>query len=448
MNHLSGRVFLTRFVAALLALPIVGQDPAAEEEGKPWREILAAKPGAWAAPDAEVVWRTDLHAALREAAATDRPLFVTLRCLPCKQCASFDQDVLEGGPELTPLLRRFVTVRLTDAMQIDLARLPVEGFQDFDMSWWGWFLSPESQVYGVFGGRDEVSDTTRISSAALAATMRRVLDHHHTPGRREWNVDGPAVADDVAPTSPSQLPGYESWRRQSLEAPKQSCLHCHQVAEILRQPAIDADEFDMAALAPWPLPENVGLKVDRDDGLLVTEVREGSPAARIGVAVGDRLVVADGRRLFGQADLRAALHRHEEPDPRIGLGWRRGDEFLTGSLAPTGEWRKTVLDWRMSVSQGNLGVGPGFFPLRARGGGGDGMAIRPFFGRDVHRSASHAAGLRQHHTIVAVDGERRRMNGRTFLTWFRLRYGPGDTVVFTVREGNAERDVRVVLRKP
>ena len=51
-----------------------------------------------------------------------------MRCLPCKQGDEFEKDVLQGGPDLYPLLRQFATVRLTDAHAIDLRRFPVEGF--------------------------------------------------------------------------------------------------------------------------------------------------------------------------------------------------------------------------------------------------------------------------------------------------------------------------------
>ena len=72
-------------------------------EGPPWDEILGTSRGSRPAPQAEVAWRSDLRGALEEARASGRPLFVTLRCLPCKQCADFDKDVLEGGPRLDPL---------------------------------------------------------------------------------------------------------------------------------------------------------------------------------------------------------------------------------------------------------------------------------------------------------------------------------------------------------
>ena len=446
MKHLPLRWFERPLAAVRLAIAFSAlASQTLAQDAIDWSVILAATPAELPEPQDEVEWRSDFPAALREADKTGRPLFVTLRCLPCKQCASFDQDVLEGGDELTPLLRQFITVRITDAMQIDLARLPVAGFQDLDMSWWGWCLSPDARVYSVFGGRDEESDSTRISSAALVNTLRRVLDHHYAPRRMEWNIDGEATPAVTAPRPPSELTGYESWRRQSIEAPKQSCLHCHQVAEIMRQPAIDAGSFDKKKLTPWPLPENVGLHLDRDDGLLVTKVRSDSPASEAGIEIGDRLAVAAGRRLFGQADLRGVLHRHDGIDPRIEIGWLRGDTYKSATLEPKGNWRTTVLDWRMSISQGNIGAAPGFFPLAA-GKSPNAMAIKPFFGRDAHASATYAAGLRGHHVIVAVDGVRDPMTSRSFLTWFRMRYEPGDDVVFTVRDGGKERDLSVELK--
>ena len=82
----------------------------------PWKEILGPPQGK--VPKSAittVTWRTDLAGAMAEARQKNRPLFVTFRCLPCKQCADFDKEVLEGGPGLDPLLTQFITVRLTDA---------------------------------------------------------------------------------------------------------------------------------------------------------------------------------------------------------------------------------------------------------------------------------------------------------------------------------------------
>jgi len=422
--------------------------PACFAQAKPWPEVLGKPQGKWPAPLTEVTWRADLDDAFAEARESNRPLFITLRCLPCKQCSSFDKDVLEGGAELAPLLRQFVTVRLTDAMAIDLTRLPVQGFQDLDLSWWGYVLSPDAQVYSIFGGRDEVSDATRISKQSLANSLRRTLDHHYDPRRKQWNVDGAPVAKDAKSKAPDQLPGYDPWHNATPYAQKQTCLHCHQIADVLRQPALANGTFDKQRDTNiWPLPENVGLSVDRDDGLLVTDVLKDSAAARIGVKVGDRLATANHRRLFGQADLRGVLHRNANPSGTIHLRWLRNDKIMAGDLQLQDGWRRTVLDWRMSISQGLIGTGPGFFPLQARNRPKDKMAIAPFFGRNAKNSPAHKAGMRGNHVIVAVDGERQPLVGRGFLVWFRLHYNPGDTVVFTVLAGKKERDIKVVLPK-
>ena len=53
-----------------------------------WTEILGSPEGTIPAdPGGKVAWRADFDAALAEAKATNRPVLVTWRCLPCKHCA-------------------------------------------------------------------------------------------------------------------------------------------------------------------------------------------------------------------------------------------------------------------------------------------------------------------------------------------------------------------------
>jgi hypothetical protein len=404
-----------------------------------WIEILGPSQGKLPGVSAKVIWRTDLKAALREARQHDRPVLLTLRCLPCKQCAGFDQDVLEGGDEITPLLQQFVTVRITSASDLDLEMLPVEGFQDLDLSWWGYFLSPDARVYGVFGGRDHVSDETRISVDALANTLRRVLAHHYDPRRTNWDIDGPASRLDAQPLKPADLPGYRNWLQGAHEeVRKQTCIHCHQVADILRQPAIDAKTFDKRRdTQVWPLPENVGITLDRDHGLLVRKVDADTPAARAGIRAGDVLGMAGGRKLFGQTDFRAVLHRTPGGPAMVPVAWLRDGNVLTGEIALADAWRTTSADWRMSISQGNIGADPTFFPLaasrneRTRAGvGPDGMAVTPFWGNQP--IIASRAGLAKNHIITAVNGKSPNLSGRAFLVWFRLNFEPGNRITLDV----------------
>lgn len=421
-----------------------------DETAPDWSAILTDRtelelPG----PRPRVEWLPTLEEGLALAKEENRPLFVTLRCLPCKQCADFDKDVLEGGPSLDPLLKQFVTVRITDAALIDFRLLPVEGFQDLDLSWWGYFLSPEGRVYGIFGGRDEVSDSTRISVPALQRTLRRVLAHHYHPERPNWDVDGPAPALAGEPVTVREQTGWKAWR--SLKPPHNDCIHCHEIAEVLREPTIRAGTFDKHEdLDMWPLPENVGLSVDRDHGLRVTRVEPGSAAERAGLKVGDVLGASGGRRLFGQADFRGVLHRGPRGAGEIEVHWLRNGEVRSGTLELETGWRETVLDWRMSVSQGNIGASPGFFPLRAerrrkqRGVEAGRLAIEPY---SPHGPAKEA-GLRGSDLVIAVNGKSPDLYGRAFLVWFRQELDAGDTIRLTVVDPNGEeRQVEYVAKR-
>ena len=408
-----------------------------------WSQVLDPSRAAIPFPKDQVVWRKEINSALKEAKESNRPLFVTMRCLPCKQCSAFDKEVLEGGPQLNPLLARFVTVRLTNAADIDLRMFPVEGFQDLDMSWWGWFLSPEGRTYGVFGGRDHVSDATRISKEALMATLLRVLQHHYDPRRESWNIDGPVPESSGESKTPKQLAGYSSWHKKLHPNEKKagSCIHCHQVNDILRMPAVEAKTFDkFRDVEVWPLPENVGITVGRDDGLLVKAVAPDSPAARAGIKPGDRLGAAGGRKLFSQKDFRGVLHRGPRDAGEIEVVWLRDGKVMEDKLSVQPGWRKTVLDWRMSISQGVIGVYPGFFPLSVSaskrqklGIATNAMAIEPYMGSSTN-SAAYKGGVRGNHVVTAVDGISTNITSRAFLVWFNQRHDAGDRVKLTVRD--------------
>jgi S1-C subfamily serine protease len=203
----------------------------------------------------------------------------------------------------------------------------------------------------------------------------------------------------------------------------------------------------------WPLPENVGLVLDRDHGLRVTEVVAGSAADRAGLKVGDVLGAAGGRRCFSQADFRGVLHRGPRGAGELEVWWTRAGQPMSGKLAVTEGWRKTVLDWRMSVSQGIVGGEPGFFPLGVRPDRraklnlpADRMAVEPYMGTNTN-SPAYAAGVRGSHVVTAVNGESPNVAGRAFLVWFKEKFEPGDRVTVTVVDG-AGRSREVAYQLP
>jgi hypothetical protein len=407
-----------------------------------------------------VRWEEDLRKALKEAKEQNRPVFVTMRCLPCRSCSDFDKDVLEGGEDLDPLLLQFLTVRLTSAKDVDLNLLPMAQFQDLDTSWWGWFLSPEGRVYGVFGGRDAAGDAHRTTKKALIETLKRVLDHHYDPRRPGWDIDGPAPDLSHNATTPTDLPGYTNWvntgdRKEHVQS--QGCIHCHQVQEIMHRGAMDLGKFDKHKdLDIWPLPENTGLTIDKDVGVLIKSVKDGSAAAIAGLKTGDVLGAAAGRRLFSQADFRAALQRLPMTGAAsIDLVYLRSGEIQRATMQLPEGWRKGVNSWRISFTEGMFGAFPGFWAndgtsRRERLGlAKDTMAVAPFLPNDEkfrQSSAVYKAGLRGSDTIVAVNGESPNLVGRPWIHWFRMKFEPGDEVRLTVMDQKGQK--RDVVYRP
>ncbi len=399
-------------------------------------------------PGGAVVWRTDFGEALEEAGETGRPLLVTWRCLPCEQCAEFDKNVLEGSGALDPLLRRFVTVRMTDAAELDERYFPYRTHQDLDLSWWAFFLSPEGGYYGVFGGKDHVSDSSRISEAAFVESLKRVLEHHYDPRRENWGIGQPGGEASGEPRKPKDTRGYALLQAKRPGLGKAhpehgSCLHCHQVGDMVNLEALDAGRFQVEQLrGAWPLPENVGMLLDRDDGLLVIEVEEDSAAAAAGLQEGDRLGMANGVRLFGQADFRGVLHRAGPGADVIHLGWLRDGAAQFGALEVGDGWRETENWWRKTVYDGVVGPTMGFFPLPGpRFEQGEGLSVTPWMGRPPSQRPIYQSGLRPDMEIVAIGGMGEHMPIRKLITWFRMNHKVGDEVVYTVRDGTEYRFV-------
>lgn len=420
-----------------------------------WREILTSRQ--WkvpADPDplGEVVWRDDLSAAMKEAKQTGKPLLVTWRCLPCEQCAEFDQEILEGSLTLNPLLRRFVTVRLTDASLLDQRFFPYKTHQDLDLSWWAYFLSPQGDLYGVFGGKDHVSENTRISEEAFINNLVRILKHHYNPDRPSWKIDLPVGHSAQVATGPKDSKGYTllKAKRPGLGKPHKefgSCIHCHQVGDMMNIEAMQSDTFDVGTITDkWPLPENVGLLLERDHGLVVKQVAAGSPGDRAGLMPGDELLMAEGTKLFGQADFRGVLHRAAHGADQLEIAWRRGQDIQFATVVLEPGWRKTESYWRKTVYDGVYGPTMGFFPLRGPKAGKDqGLSIKPWMGPKPAERPVYSTGLRPSMEIIAINGMGRDLDARRLITWFRLNHKPGDEVTYTVRGG---KEFRFVLPAP
>jgi serine protease Do len=243
-----------------------------------------------------------------------------------------DEQVVRQDAELQKLEQQFVCVRLVQMKGVDL-RL----FQfDYDQSWAAFFLNADGTIYGRYGTRagDKQHATTHISVPSFKKALERALELHKGYPTNKAQLAaklGPEPRYSVA----EQIPGLED-RARGPTTPK-NCIHCHMIGEHLRALKYSEKRLSPADIWIYPLPENLGLKMEVDDGLLVEKVLPDSPALRAGVEVGDELVAMNRQPLVSQADIQWVLHQ-APVETKIAVTLSRNGQILQKTIALTGNW--------------------------------------------------------------------------------------------------------------
>jgi predicted metalloprotease with PDZ domain len=325
---------------------------------------------------------------------------------------------------------------------VDLARFEFDG----DTTWHAFFLDAQARVYSRYGGRDETSADARQSKESLLQTMREVLEAHARQGR-----EGPAAValfQPVAETAgtPEDIP--------LLAANHSGCVHCHHVQEYRLLQACHDNAFERSLLFGYPLPENLGLSLDRSHGHKIKSVAVGSAADRAGFRPGDDIVRFRDVPIRSEQDLRWVLHRTPEratvevrvqrmTDAARGQTTAAEDgAFPTSETRLTlhlaGDWRQTELGWRKSlrsvpVPWGFLGYPLGREERDAQGLSSETLAIRIASVRGEGLAKNLA--LQKSDLIVALDGRTTARSLEEFKSDLLRRYAPGDRVRLTVARG-------------
>jgi serine protease Do len=303
---------------------------------------------------------------------------------------------------------------------------------DYDLTWMAFFLAPDGRVLGRYGGRSPQSAEDRLSLAGLRTAMERALA---------------ACKRNPLPTAPA--PAGTVRRADDFPAAKrspQSCIHCHQVYDFRREYLQAQGRWSLDEVWVYPLPENVGLGLDRHRSHRVASVAPGSPAARTGLHPSDELVLVNRVPVLSFADVQYGLHRAPARG-RIPIVWQRDGRTHQGELELAEGWRKTDVSWRWSLR--GLDPTPWVRGLdltaeekRALGLGPKRLALRqgPFVPGPVA-----AAGIRQNDVIVGLDGQPLEMTARQFQAYVRLHHKVGDRIVFNVLRDGRPVDVPFTL---
>lgn len=339
--------------------------------------------------------------------------------------------------------RDFVCVRLGQMNHVDLARFEF----DYDTTWTSFFLDADLNIYSRYGGRDDRVADARMSRESLLRTMAEVLKSHRAIQETPVQQRPAAIRLEThpvfsAPSKPEDIP--------LLRDNHEGCVHCHQIQEYRHLQAYQDGKFSRKLLFGYPLPENLGIHVARDQGNQVANVDSDSLASRAGIIPGDVIHKINKIPIRSEYDIRWALHHVEDGQPismtvirnASGTG-NPGQEHrqLELKLIPSGVWRQSSLGWRKSLRSVPLPLGFLGYTL-----GGEGLKQAGFpEGKSVLKVISirppglaKNLGLEKGDFIIQVGDQTEFRTLDHFKSKLLELYGPGDRVKLKVlREGQA-----------
>lgn len=345
---------------------------------------------------------------------------------------------------------RFVRIRMVKANAIDLTQFQF----DFDLTFAAFLMNADGTIYGRFGSRSSRPEAMRdMSLESFAAALTGAIELHAAyPANRA----ALAAKRDLTPrfTSPEGYPSLKGKFKPRLDyggEVMKSCLHCHQIgdAERLVYRSVNKPVPD-PVLYPWPIPDTVGLRLDRTRAATVQEVAPNSAAARAGFRVGDEIVSLAGQPLISIADVQWVLHK--APDSaRLDAVVRRDGRNVNLTLVLRTQWRRASdLTWRVTTWDLRKMAAGGLLtkdlPADERRKLGLSESAMALFVEHVGQYGDHAvakrAGFLKGDIIVAFDGKTDRMTESQALAHVMRNRMPGSRMPVTVlRDGERKEFV-------
>ncbi len=408
------------------------------------------------AEDADHWVYNDIEAARVIAKNQDKPMFVTFRCVPCRDCKSFDAEVANGSNVIKEFAKKeFVSVRQVEMKGVDLSQFQF----DCDLNWAAMFINADGTVYGRYGTQSAKGPDAYNSVEGLKATMERVLKLHanYPANKRELEYKrGKPKPYKTAMEMPGLPP---TWKRLKGTTTRKNCIHCHMIHDAEHEHAAKSGTFKKDMLWRYPLPENIGITIDPKNGRKVIKssiVPEGSEVSHI-----------NGQAITSIADIQWALHNL--PNERVLISVTTVTQHTytrPGSQSPSGTvevpskigfltkpgWKKTDISWRGSI----FSVSPGFnvwcppLPPKKREALGlddkqPALEVRWINNGKPGGRAAAQSGLREGDVIIEVAGKPVPPKDQKFQTLIKLNYKAGDMLPLTVLRKGERQTINVKL---
>lgn len=387
----------------------------------------------------------DIGQALSEARRQNKPLFVTFRCVPCRDCAAFDADVASGNERVRALARdKFVSVRQVEMKGVDLSLFQF----DYDLNWAGMFINADGVVYARYGTQSAEGSDAYNSIDGLLNTMHRVLELHAAWPENQSELAGKRGAP--RPVSDAlQLPGLRNPEKYAQPTTRSNCIHCHNIHDAEHLQALRNGQYSPELLYKFPVPDVLGLQIDRRSGVRITRVVADSAAAQAGLVAGSDVVRMNGQIITSIADMQWVLHHLpgaatsveiETADSgkhqlQLPAGWKRHDFSWRGSMWNAPPRFQAWAPEMNSEARARLGIPDTAMALEVRWINREGAGGQQAFDD----------GLREQDVIVAINGQPLPLNSRQFHMHLKLHYKVGDVLPLTVLRDGDRHELRIQL---
>lgn len=377
----------------------------------------------------------DLAKAKEEAIRLNQPIFVTFRCVPCHACKSFDAEVAKGSDRVAKLAtEKFVSLRQVEMKGVDLSQFQF----DYDLNWAAMFINADGTVYGRYGTQSAEGPDAYNSVDSLLKAMERVLVlHKNYPNNKDYLIEKKGAPKPYK--TAIDLPGLPNKRKYRQQTERSNCIHCHNIHDAQYNDDYAKGNVTQEYHWRYPLPENVGLKIDSDDGQLVQVVESGSVASMSGLKPGDRIVAINNQAIISIADMQWVFHNLPNQGAKIQVSAIRDGAIQNFNLITSKDWKKTDFSWRGSMwnMKPKMGIWMPFAEDRdlkriGLAAGQNAMQVKWINHQVPTAKAAIGAGLRTGDFIIAIEGKPITMDHRALNYYIKLNYKPGDTLPMTL----------------
>ncbi len=393
---------------------------------------------------------------VEDAKTNKKPMMVVLRCLPCEECVKLDDELMEKDTVIKSLLEKFVRVRIVGTNGLDLSLFQF----DYDQSFAIMFLNADGSIYGRYGTRSHRTNWSGdVSLVGLGKAMQEVLQlHENYPKNKPSLVNKKGPKPDFA--SPELFPSLKTKYTSKLDYEGkvvQSCIHCHQVGEAIRENLrLGKSKISEEVLFPHPHPKSIGLVFHPDTLGTLIEVKDKSFGGNSGFKKGDVVRMMNGQAIISIADVQWVLNLIPASGGKIPVEVLRNNQNVNLELCLPEAWRRLDdISWRSSswmlrrmVLGGILLESMSAEEMKAEGLKEDAMALRvKHVGQFGPHATAHKAGVLKGDILLGFDEKTNLLRESDIFFYAVDSKKPGDMVSLKLKRNKDIMQIKIPIQE-